>query len=92
MSEEIWQSQYSGDGSSLHQSLYLEKDFLLKLSSKLAKESFLSVSEEQEINREKADFNPDFTVDRFVRECLFYFGGGEKQKVVSWEKLGESFK
>ncbi|MDE0092533.1 MAG: class I tRNA ligase family protein, partial [Oligoflexia bacterium] len=60
VSEEIWQSQYSFDRSSVHQSLYLKRDYLLKLSGRFAKESFISsLLENQGVKgeEEKTDFN-----------------------------------
>ena len=49
VSEEIWQNQYSSNGSSLHQSLYFERDFLIQLSDKFAGPSF---AEDQKVKAE----------------------------------------
>ena len=39
VTEEVWQNQYSLGGSSLHQSLYLQKELLTQLSENFAKKS-----------------------------------------------------
>ena len=49
MSEEIWQGQYSSDGSSVHQSLYPERDFLTQLSDEFAKKGEPSFAENRKI-------------------------------------------
>ena len=83
VSEEIWQSQYSFDGSSLHQSLYLKRDYLLKLSNRFAKEGFISsLLESQGIKKEKAGFNRDSLLDN----AFFILEEVRNQK----SKLGKS--
>ena len=97
VSEEVWQSQYSSEGSSLHQSLYLKKDYLLKLSDEWAKENALSspaqLSKEKllsfpalEQNIKNKLENSSLNLDSLLESAFFILEEVRNQK----SKLGKS--
>ena len=82
VTEKVWQNQYSSDGSSLHQSLYLKKEFLIQLSGKLVQS--MKNLEKQKFNIK--DKNSSLSLDKLLKEAFFILEEFRNQK----SKLGKS--
>ena len=100
VSEEVWQNQYSSEGSSLHQSLFLTKDYLSQLSYKLDKEasSFLDKRESKPLSQDNRHSlksgNPikaeKFTLDSLLEDAFAVLEELRNQKSKSGKSLASS--